>query len=54
MNTKTVELTFVKFTKGTHIYGSDLEEAATPSVYIKRAALPEVPPKVIMLKLSWS
>jgi hypothetical protein len=53
MNTKTVELTFVKSTKGTHVYGSDLAEAATPSVYIKRSALPENPPKVITLRLEW-
>ena len=32
MNTKTVELTFVKSTKGTHVYGSDLEDAAAPSL----------------------
>lgn len=54
MNTKTVDLSFVKSTKGTHVYGSDLEEAATPSVYIKRSALPEKPPAKITLTLSWS
>lgn len=53
MNVKTVELTFVKSTKGTHVYGSDHVEAATPSVYIKRSALPEKPPTVITLTLSW-
>ncbi len=53
MNTKTVELTFVKSTKGTHVYGSDLADAAAPSVYIKRAALPQDPPKLITLTLSW-
>lgn len=53
MNTKTVELTFVKSTKGTHVYGSDLEDAATPSVYIKRSALPEKPPAAITLTLAW-
>lgn len=29
MNTKTVELTFVKSTKGTHVYGSDLADAGS-------------------------
>lgn len=53
MPSKTVDLTFVKSTKGTHVYGSDAAEAATPSVYIKRAALPETPPKVITLMISW-
>lgn len=53
MNTKTVELTFVKSTKGTHMYGSHRAEAATPSLYIKCTALPEDPPKVVTLTLSW-
>ncbi|MES2676237.1 MAG: hypothetical protein V4660_18510 [Pseudomonadota bacterium] len=53
MNTKIVELTLVKSTKGTHVYGSDLEDAATPSVYVKRSALPEKPPANITLTLSW-
>jgi hypothetical protein len=53
MNSETVEHTFVKSTKGTHVYGSNLPEAATPSVYIKRRALPEDPPKLITLTLTW-
>lgn len=53
MNIKTVELTFVKSTKGTHVYGSDLADAPTQSVYIQRTALPEKPPAVITLTLSW-
>lgn len=53
MNIKTVELTFVKSTKGTHVYGSDLADAPTQSVYIQRSALPEKPPQVIVLTLSW-
>ena len=52
MNVKTVELTFVKSTKGTHVYGSDLVDAATQSVYIQRSALPEKPPVAITLTLS--
>lgn len=53
MNIKTVELTFVKSTKGTHVYGSNLANAATQSVYIQRSALPEKPPMTIKLTLSW-
>jgi hypothetical protein len=53
MTATTVELTFVKSTKGTHVYGSDLADAPLPSVYIKRSALPETPPKVIVVTLSW-
>jgi hypothetical protein len=53
MSATTVELTLVKSTKGTHVYGSDLADAATQSVYIKRSALPEKPPAVITLTLAW-
>lgn len=53
MNITTVELTFVKSTKGTHVYGSDAENAATQSVYIQRSALLEKPPAAITLTLSW-
>ncbi|MCD6064792.1 MAG: hypothetical protein K0R82_2703 [Flavipsychrobacter sp.] len=53
MNVTTVELTLVKSTKGTHVYGSDLVDAATQSVYIQRSALPEQPPSTITLTLSW-
>ncbi len=53
MSVKTVELTFVKSTKGTHVYGSGLVDAATQSVYIQRLALPEKPPVAITLTLSW-
>lgn len=53
MNTTTVELSLVKSTKGTHVYGSDQADAATQSVYIQRSALPEKPPATITLTLSW-
>jgi len=53
MTSTTLELTFVKSTKGTHVYGSDLPDAPMPSVYIKRTALPETPPKVIVVTVSW-
>jgi hypothetical protein len=53
INVTTVELTFVKSTKGTHVYGSDVADAATQSVYIQRSALPEKPPAAITLTLSW-
>lgn len=53
MTVKTVELTLVKSTKGTHVYGSSLPDAPTPSVYVQRSALPENPPKMITLTLSW-
>ena len=53
MNVTTVELSLVKSTKGTHVYGSDLADAATQSVYVQRAALPEKPPAKITLTLSW-
>lgn len=46
-------MTFIKPTKGTHVYDSNLADAATQSFYIQRSALPEKPPAVITLTLSW-
>lgn len=38
-----ITLTYSKSTKNTHVYKTDEEGAAVPSVYIKRDALPEKP-----------
>ena len=46
-----VEMTFVKSTKGTHVYGNNDSKAAISSLYIKKDALPEVPPKEITITL---
>ena len=50
-STTTLKLTLTKSTKGTHVYGSDDKDAAVPSVYIKRSALPADPPQAITLTL---
>lgn len=40
-----LSLTFMRSTKGTHVYGDDKDAAILPSVYIKKAGLPEKPPE---------
>ena len=44
-----LEMAFVKSTKGTHVYGNSDSNAAITSLYIKKDALPEVPPKAIAI-----
>ena len=45
-------LKHVKSTKGTHVYGDDAENAVIPSVYIKRHALPNDPPKELKVTIT--
>ena len=53
-----VELTFLKSTKGTHVY-QDTDErvkggsAPIPSLYIKKHELPEDPPKKVNVTVDW-
>ncbi len=53
MTEKTLTLKFVKSTKGTHVYGDDSDDAIIPSVYIKRAGLPNTPPASITLVVKY-
>jgi len=46
-------LTYKRSTKGTHVYVNDAENAALPSVYIKRSALPEKQPDEIKFTLTF-
>ena len=50
---KTIEMNWVKSTKGTHVYAN--EEANTPvtSIYIKRSGLPTHPPKNISITIEF-
>lgn len=50
---KVVQLTFVKSTKNTHVYGDQAEDAAIPSVYIKSQSLPSKPPAAITITIEW-
>ena len=52
MSTQTLTLTLFKSTKGTHVYGDDSDDAPIPSVYIKKHALPKVPPETITVVIS--
>lgn len=47
-----LELTFIKSTKGTHVYGELREDATIPSVYIKKPALPSSPPPILKVVIS--
>lgn len=44
-------LNLQKSTKGTHVYGTEVADAAVPSVYIKKSALPATPPAQIKLTI---
>ena len=50
---KTIEMIWVKSTKGTHVYAN--EEADTPvtSIYIKRSGLPDEAPDNITLTIDF-
>lgn len=54
MAQKTMTLALTKSTKGTIVYGDLSPDAAIPSVYIKKSALPETPPPQITITLEWS
>ena len=46
-------MAYFKSTKGTHVYKTENPDAAIQSVYIKRDALPIVPPKGIQITLEF-
>lgn len=43
----TVNMTFHKSTKGTHVYNDDADEPMIPTLYIRRSALGDEPAKAI-------
>ncbi len=53
MSSRTLKLKFKKSTKGTHVYEDDSEDAAIPTVYIKRHALPDKPPEKITVTIEY-
>lgn len=48
----TIEMDYVKSTKGTHVYGDYTEQTPVPTLYIKRAALPVDFPKTIKVVIT--
>jgi len=50
----TIPLEYFKSTKGTHVYKTENRDAAITQVYIKRDALPIVPPQDIELTLKFT
>lgn len=53
MDKLTIGLEYYKSTKGTHVYKTTIPTAAISQVYIKRDALPIVPPSAIEIDLRW-
>ncbi len=51
MQTTTVKMTLTKSTKGTHVYGNTEPDIAVPSLYIKKASLPNPPPQAITVTI---
>ena len=52
-NPTELDLTFVKSTKGTHVYGSDADDAPIKTVYIQRESLPKNPPQMLAVTLTY-
>ena len=48
-----IQLDYTKSTKGTHVYGSEEDDAPVRTLYIKRSALPVMEPKRIAVELAW-
>lgn len=44
-----IEMLLTKSTKGTHVYGNKSADVTT--IYIKKNALPDTPPKTIVLTI---
>ena len=49
MDTIEIEMVLTKSTKNTNVYSDDSENAPIPTLYIKKSALPMVPPKKIVI-----
>jgi len=48
-----ITMKHTKSTKGTHVYGDDSDDAAIPTLYIKRGALPSKPPAEITVTVEY-
>lgn len=46
-----IEMKLTKSTKGTHVYSNVEADIAIPSLYIKKAALPNQPPETIKVSI---
>lgn len=53
VSVKIVQLTLVKSTKGTHVYGDDSDNSIIPTVYVKKHGLPTKPPSKLTLSLEY-
>ena len=53
MASQVLELKFKKSTPGTHVYEDKADDAAIPSVYIKKHALPTKPPETVTVTIEY-
>ena len=52
MNEQTIHMTLYKSTKGTHVYEAIDDDAGIRTIYIKKSALPPIPPTDIVVKVA--
>ncbi len=50
---KKIIMQFTKSTKNTHVYKNDKDDAAIPSLYIKKSALPDEPPSFVNITIEF-
>jgi len=50
---KTIEMIWVKSTKGTHVYANEEPDTPVSSIYIKRSGLPDEAPDNITLTIDF-
>ena len=50
---KTIEMSWTKSTKGTHVYANDEPDSPVSSIYIKRSGLPSETPANITLTVDY-
>jgi len=50
-NKQTIVLAYRKSTKGTHVFGSDSQEAFIPSLYVRKTAFGDTLPKEIKITM---
>ena len=51
---KTIEMIWVKSTKGTHVYANEEPDTPVTSIYIKRSGLPDNAPDNITLTIDFA
>lgn len=53
MNSRVFDMVLVRSTKNTHVYGDDSDGAIVPTLYVKKAGLPDKPPEMITVTVEY-